>query len=287
MPELITQKHQVTVNYFEQSLHPSNLILKPIRMMLILGGTFQMGSPETEIDRFGSESPQHSVNVRSFFMSEYPIPQIHWWVVADTMPQIEIPLETYPSQFQRKGENALLDPVTNINWFEAIEFCQRLSRKSGRTYRLPTEAEWEYACRAGTTTPFHFGETITTDLANYDGTDDPEGRWSGSYGRGSKGIYRQETTPVGNFPPNAFGLYDMHGNVWEWCLDYGRDNYEGAPTDGTAWLSGRNQALRTVRGGSWYRSPAYCRSAIRLNFSPSYGYPDIGFRVVCEIPKTV
>jgi formylglycine-generating enzyme required for sulfatase activity len=190
MPELITQKSQVTVNYFEQSLHPSNLILKPMRMMLILGGTFQMGSPETEIDRFESESPQHSVNVRSFFMSEYPIPQIHWWVVAETMPQIEIPLEIYPSQFKRQGKNALLDPVTNVNWFEAIEFCQRLSRKSGRTYRLPTEAEWEYACRAGTTTPFHFGETITTDLANYDGTDDPEGRWSGSYGRGSKEIYR-------------------------------------------------------------------------------------------------
>ncbi|WP_373541454.1 formylglycine-generating enzyme family protein [Chamaesiphon sp.] len=256
-------------------------------MVLIRGGNFDMGSLATEIDRFESESPQHSVNVRSFFMSEYPIAQIHWWVVVGNLPQIEIPLEPYPSYFKRPGENALLDPVTNINWFEAREFCQRLSRKSGRTYRLPTEAEWEYACRAGTTTPFHFGETITTDLANYRGTDDEELKRSGSYGRGSKGIYRQETTPVVNFPPNAFGLYDMHGNVWEWCQDHWYDNYEGAPIDGSPWLSDDSNHRRVVRGGAWIAIPRNCRSATRDSSIPTNHHDLIGFRVVCEIPTTV
>jgi formylglycine-generating enzyme required for sulfatase activity len=286
MPELITQKRKSTVNYFDQSLHPSNLIINPMKMVLILGGSFDMGSPKTEIDRFDCESPQHEVTVPSFFMSEFLIVQGSWSVVAETIPQVDIPLKRNPSELTLNGENRTIHPVTNINWFEAVEFCQRLSLHSGRTYRLPTEAEWEYACRAGTTTPFYFGETITTDLANYAGIDSQDLEWSGSYGLGSKGIYREQTTPVGVFPPNAFGLYDMHGNAWEWCLDHLHNNYEGAPTDGSAWLSpAHKNASRVLRGGAWYGYPRNCRSATRYDDSPLNHYSTYSFRVVCEIPQ--
>ncbi|MGC8715225.1 MAG: formylglycine-generating enzyme family protein, partial [Leptodesmis sp.] len=173
------------------------------------------------------------------------------------------PLDPDLSSF--KGENR---PVEKVCWYGAIEFCDRLSQYTGRPYRLPSEAEWEYACRAGTTTPFHFGETITTDLANYCGEDRKEYGWSGSYGRGPKGIYRQETTTVGSFGvANAFGLFDMHGNVWEWCLDHWHENYKGAPTDGSAWVKGGNSDLRLLRGGSWD--------------------DNIGFRVVCAAASTL
>jgi formylglycine-generating enzyme required for sulfatase activity len=175
--------------------------------------------------------------------------------------------------------------VEKISWLDAIEFCDRLSQLTGRLYRLPSEAEWEYACRAGTTTPFHFGETITTDLANYDGTDDPDGKWSGSYGIGTKGIYRQETTPVGSFGvANAFGLYDMHGNVWEWCMDHWHENYEGAPVDGSAWIgpSASEHASRLLRGGSWSNNPRSCRSAFRSRSNAVNWYDLDGFRVACS-----
>ncbi len=198
------------------------------------------------------------------------------------MPKIERELEHRPSHFS-KGTS---EPVESVSWWEAVEFCARLSRHSGRTYRLPSEAEWEYACRAGTTTPFHCGDTITTDLANYRGTDDEDLQWSGSYGSGPKGIYREKTTPVDAFLPNALGLYDIHGNVWEWCEDHWHDNYEGAPTDGRAWLSDDNNAARVMRGGSWYLNPRYCRSATRFYGTPGGHNDDIGFRVVCEMPRT-
>jgi formylglycine-generating enzyme required for sulfatase activity len=280
MAQLLIAKHSHKIHYFEEPLDRSNLVIKPMKMVLILGGTFDMGSPETEIDRFESESPQHSVNVRSFFMSEYPIVQAHWLTVAQ-MPQIDIKLEDAPAYF--KGTDR---PVENISWFEAVEFCERLSKHSGRRYRLPTEAEWEYACRAGSTTPFHCGETITTDLANYRGTDYQDPNWSGVYGRGTKGIYREQTTPVDAFLPNAFGLYDLHGNVWEWCQDHWHHNYEGAPTDGSAWLSDDKNANRSLRGGSWGDFPRYCRSATRDDLTPDYRTYRLGFRVVCEIPRT-
>jgi formylglycine-generating enzyme required for sulfatase activity len=283
MAQLSVRKHAQKIHYFAEPFHKSpNFIVKPINMVLILGGTFQMGSPKTEIDRFENESPQHSVTVPSFFMSEYPIATAHWLTVAQ-MPQIEIELEYAPSHF-KKGTDI---PVESINWFEAVEFCARLSRHSGRIYRLPTEAEWEYACRAGSTTPFHFGETITTDLANYCGIDGEDLNWSGSYNKGTKGIYRQKTMPVNTFPPNAFGLYDMHGNVWEWCLDHWHDNYQDAPIDGSAWISGNNDARRVVRGGSWDADPRNCRSASRYDFTPDFRFDYIGFRVVCEIPRTL
>jgi formylglycine-generating enzyme required for sulfatase activity len=282
MPQQSISRHSQKIHYFAQPLHPSsNFLVKPINMVLILGGTFQMGSPETEIDRSNSESPQHQVTVPSFFMSEYPIAAPHWQVVAELMPRVDIDLNPSPSYFKGNGNC----PVESVNWFEAVEFCNRLSRHSGRTYRLPTEAEWEYACRAGTTTPFHCGETISTDLANYRGTDDKNLGLSGGYGKGSTGIYRQETTPVGTFPPNAFGLYDMHGNLWEWCLDHWHDNYDGAPTDGSAWVDRRHD-INIVRGGSWYDDPRNCRSATRGSYYPVNRIDYIGFRVICEIPRT-
>jgi formylglycine-generating enzyme required for sulfatase activity len=159
------------------------------------------------------------------------------------------------------------------------EFCLRLSIHTKRTYRLPSEAEWEYTCRAGTTTPFHFGETISTDLANYNGTD----KNYGAYGRGVLGKYQGKTTPVGSFGvANDFGLYDMHGNVREWCLDHWHENYEGAPTDGSAWINpkAKEDDFRTLRGGSWIYNPRRCRSASRLRNSACVRHGYYGFRIV-------
>jgi formylglycine-generating enzyme required for sulfatase activity len=171
-----------------------------------------------------------------------------------------------------------------VSWDEAVEFCQRLSKQTGREYRLPSEAEWEYACRARTTTPFHFGETITTDLANYRGTDwDYQGKtYPGNYGQGPKGEFRQKTTEVGSFKiANTFGLYDMHGNVWDWCLDHWHESYEGAPTDGSAWTTGGDDSLRVLRGGSWGDIPRNCRSACRDGYARGSQNFYLGFRLVC------
>ncbi|MGB3137071.1 MAG: formylglycine-generating enzyme family protein, partial [Nodosilinea sp.] len=228
------------------------------------------------------EGPQHEVTLSQFFMSKYPITQAQWRAVA-VLPQVERELKADPSRF--KGD---LRPVEQVSWYDAVEFCDRLTILTNRQYRLPTEAEWEYTCRAGTTTPFHFGETITTDLANYRGTDDEELKWSGSYGDGPKGEYRKETTPVEDFGfANAFGLSDMHGNVLEWCQDHWHDSYEGAPTDGSAWIEGGNSDRRILRGGSWANFPRNCRSAYRSDFEPGYDLNFIGFRVCCSAPRAL
>ena len=162
-----------------------------------------------------------------------------------------------------------------ISWNHAVEFCQRLSQKTGHKYRLASEAEWEYAARAGTTTPFHFGATITSDLANYNArfiyTTQPRGR------------FRNRTITVGSFPPNAFGLYDMHGNVWEWCQDTWHSNYSGAPTDGSPWISNNNTQSRVIRGGSWSSDAISCRSGFREPHPTTHGYRTLGFRIVREI----
>jgi formylglycine-generating enzyme required for sulfatase activity len=250
----------------------------PIRMMQIPAGTFQMGSPENELERLPREGPQHEVTVSEFFMSKYPITQAQWRVVA-TMPQVNRELSPDPSNF--KGDKR---PVEKVSWYDAVEFCDRLTIYTDFQYRLPTEAEWEYACRAGTTTPFHFGETITTDIANYNGTSEKYG----AYGPGPKGEYREETTPVDQFEgANAFGLHDMHGNVWEWCEDIWHKNYEGAPTDGSAWVEGENSNRRILRGGSWLSDPWACRSAYRDDDGPGYRIIDFGFRVVCAAPRAL
>jgi formylglycine-generating enzyme required for sulfatase activity len=241
-----------------------------LEMAAIPGGTFIMGSPKEEENSMDSERPQHEVTIEPFFMGKYQVTQEQWRFVAQ-LPQVNRDLEQDPSRF--KGDNR---PVEQVSWEDAVEFCDRLSQYTGRTYRLPSEAEWEYACRAGTTTPFHFGETITTDLANYDG--------NSTYGNGVKGVYRKETTEVGSFGvANNFGLYDMHGNVWEWCQDNWHSNYEGAPTDGNAWLDNEESSDRKLlRGGSWFYNPDYCRSAYRSSSNLGHYNNDIGFRVVCS-----
>jgi formylglycine-generating enzyme required for sulfatase activity len=248
-----------------------------LEMVAIPGGTFMMGAPENEKDSFDYERPQHQVTVQPFFMGRYPVTQAQWRAVA-ALPQVNKELDPNPSRF--KGDDR---PVEQISWYDALEFCARLNFRinftAGRDYRLPSEAEWEYACRAGTTTPFYFGETITTDLANY--------RRNSTYGNGPRGEYRKETTTVGSFPPNAFGFYDMHGNVWEWCGDTWHDNYQGAPKDGSAWINDNDD--RIVRGGSWFRNPESGRSAARDSLDRAVhvdlGYA-VGFRVVCAFGRT-
>ena len=248
-----------------------------LEMMLVPGGTFIMGSPPEELGHQEDESPQHSVTVQPFFIGKYQVTQAQWRFVAH-LPQVNKELNPDPSNFKGDGSTSLTNhrPVEQVSWEDAVEFCDRLSQYTGRTYRLPSEAEWEYACRAGTTTPFHFGETITTDLANYDG--------DYAYGQGPKGVDRGETTAVGSFGvANNFGLYDMHGNVYEWCQDHWHNNYEGAPTDGSAWLSNKKDSnRRLLRGGSWGSNPEACRSAYRNDLNLDYNYNNVGFRVVCS-----
>lgn len=271
MSNLTLQKQQKTVQYFTESLDSKT----GLDMMLIPGGSFSMGSSLEEPDRLEREGPQHTVTVPTFFMGRYSVTQAQWSIVAGSK-KVKIKLKASPSYFKGKRDH----PVESVTWHEAEEFCLRLSDKTGRTYRLPSEAEWEYACRAGTTTPFHFGETLSTDLANYNGISAP-------YGRGPIGIYRGTTTSVGSLGgPNAFGLYDMHGNVREWCLDHWHSSYEGAPTDGSAWHSENDSYSRVRRGGSWSSDPGGCRSASRLSLTPDYRSDIIGFRVVCDSPRT-
>ncbi|MEA5582908.1 formylglycine-generating enzyme family protein [Nodularia harveyana UHCC-0300] len=273
--EIIKQETK-TAQYFTESL-PSNVTLE---MVSIPGDKFLMGSPKDEAESSDRERPQHEVTVSPFFMGKYPITQAQWRAVA-ALPQVNRELKPDPSKF--KGEQR---PVERVSWYDAVEFCQRLTAHTKKQYSLPSEAEWEYACRAGTTSPFHFGETITSELANYDATS--------IYGKGVKGTYREETTPVGSFKvANNFGLYDMHGNVWEWCLDDWHDNYEGAPTDGSAWFNdndnlSQKQGSAVLRGGSWFNNPTICRSASRLNYlraGRDFIIDFLGFRVVCAVGR--
>lgn len=228
-----------------------------IQMVRVPGGTFQMGSPTSEQGRRDPEWPQHQVTVPDFYMSKYEITQAQWKAV----------MGTDPSYF--KGDDL---PVEQVSWEEAKEFCRKLSKKGGKTYRLPTEAEWEYACRANTTTPFAFGASLSSEQANFNG-DYP-------YGGAAKGANRGKTVRVGSFKPNGFGLYDMHGNVWEWCEDVWHENYKDAPSNGAAWLSGGNPGARVLRGGSWYDYGNGCRAAFRGWNAPGDRLIYNGFRVV-------
>ena len=241
-----------------------------LEMVQILAGNFLMGSPSGEQERSDTEGPQHQVMFdQSFYLGRYPITQAQWrW--AAKLPPVTQTLSTPPQE--SKGSNY---PVVCVSWRDAQEFCHRLSRELSQNFRLPSEAEWEYACRAGTTTPFSFGEILTPMLANYHG--------HYVYGGGPTGAYRGETTEVGQFPANSWGLHDMHGNVLEWCEDRRHLHYYGAPTDGTAW-GGRHMKGSVLRGGSWLNIPARCRSAYRYAYSRGGRGNNIGFRVVCSVP---
>jgi formylglycine-generating enzyme required for sulfatase activity len=235
---------------FNQNENLGNGVI--LEMVAIPGGKFLMGSPEGEgNDR---EKPQHQVTIQPFYMGKYPVTQAQWERVS-RLPEMKIDLRSKPSHF--KGANL---PVENVSWHDAQEFCARISKATGKLYRLPSEAEWEYACRANTTTPYYFGDTITTDLVNH----------NNKYG---------QTTDVGNFPPNAFGLYDMHGNVWEWCEDSWHKNYMSAPNNGNA-LTSQSDNKRMLRGGQWYLNPSYCRSASRSYNNGDRRNKDNGFRLV-------
>jgi len=271
--EVVVKRYRQQAEYFIEDLENG----VQLEMVAIPGGKFIMGAPKDELESGDDERPQHQVTVPGFFMGKYPVTQAQWRVVS-VFPQVNRKLKLEPSRF--KGDNR---PVERVSWYDAVEFCDRLSRYTKREYRLPSEAEWEYGCRGGTKTPFHFGETITTEVANYDG--------NYIYGKGVKGEYREETTEVGKFGVgNEYGLYDMHGNIWEWCLDDWHDNYEGAPEDGRAWFNNENENLSqkegdaVLRGGSWFDVPRICRSASRyLDGWDRRDYFSIivGFRVVC------
>ncbi|NET48884.1 MAG: formylglycine-generating enzyme family protein [Merismopedia sp. SIO2A8] len=252
----------------------------PLEMVWVSTGTFEMGEERGA----PSERPQHTVTVPACFMGRYPVTQAQWQAVA-SLPSIDRTLD--PSPATTGGSN---HPVENIEWVDMEEFCQRLSHHSGRLYRLPSEAEWEYACRAGTTTPFYFGATISEDVVHCSETARYNSQTNTMLIRFNGGGLA-EVGSTGYV--NAFGLCDMHGNIWELCTDYWHHNYNGAPTDGSAWLSNAPYPAldRVRRGGIWKQDPSDCRSARRVQDSPASrlyrGVPDvmlhIGFRIVCEV----
>jgi formylglycine-generating enzyme required for sulfatase activity len=256
-------RRKLIAQYFTEDLDGVAL-----ELVKVPSGTFEMGSPNSEAQRANHERPQHSVTAPEFFMGRFEVTREQWWHVAN-MSRVKIDLKEDPSNFK----DSLKQPVERVSWEEAAEFCERLKKKTGKPYRLPSEAEWEYAARAGTTTPFAFGPTITPKIVNYDG--------NYPYGSAPKGGYQQKTVEGGSLGvANAFGLYDMHGNVWEWCEDVWHDGYKGAPGDGSAWLSAGDSSLRVLRGGSWFNVGGLCRSASRLRYGACARDLDYGFRVV-------
>jgi eukaryotic-like serine/threonine-protein kinase len=243
-----------------------------LTMIKIPAGKFMMGSPDSEKERKSNESPRHEVGVPEFYMGQTLVTKAQWQAI----------MGNDPAYFQGNGKLPVDKlPVESINWLEAMNFCEKLSQKTGRKYSLPSESQWEYACRARTTTPFAFGETITQAVVNYHG--------NYPYGDAPKAGYRERTTPVGSFPPNLFGLYDMHGNLWEWCLDEWVDSYEGAPSDGSARgdINSRSpDKSRLLRGGSWNLNARVCRAAFRNYYAASFRRSDFGLRVVWVPPRT-
>ncbi|MGB6299982.1 MAG: SUMF1/EgtB/PvdO family nonheme iron enzyme [Rivularia sp. (in: cyanobacteria)] len=273
----IIQRQQHLARYFVEDL--GNGI--ELEMAYIPGGTFLMGAPEAEKEHYVNNTwertqPQHQVTLQPFYMGKFTVTQAQWEVVTN-LPRIAENFQKIDRSYF-KGDNQPVDRIFSSN---AVDFCASLSKITGKQYRLPSEAEWEYACRAGTTTPFHYGETITTELANYNGR-------CLTYASEPRGEQRHEITPVGQFPPNAFGLYDMHGNLREWCQDSWHENYIGAPTDGSAWIdNNRNKNKkyyrRVFRGGTWCDNPRCCSSASRSRETGLPHYTFMGLRLACDI----
>jgi formylglycine-generating enzyme required for sulfatase activity len=225
-----------------------------MKFVLVPAGTFTMGSPNSEKGRGDDEYLRKLTFSKGLYMGIHPVTQEQWQAI----------MGANPSHFQ--GENNL--PVEQVSWSDCQAFCKKLGAREKKLYRLPTEAEWEYACRAGTTTAFHFGATISTEQANYNG--------NFIFGLGKKGIHREKTTPVGTFPANAWGLYDMHGNVWQWCQDWHGGYSRTELTDPQGPKSGKN---RVLRGGSWGSHPIFCRCANRNFADPESRTEYYGVRI--------
>ena len=237
-------------------------------MVVIPAGSFMMGSPTSEKLRFRSEGPQHRVTIPgAFALGKYEVTFAEWDACVRAGGCSHRP--------EDKGWGRGNRPVMNVSWDDAKQYVRWLARKTGRDYRLPSEAEWEYAARAGTTTVFHFGDRISPSQANYDG--------NYSYNGGAKGRYRERTVAVGSFPANAFGLHDVHGNVWEWVEDCYHSSYEGAPRDGSAWTTGEC-SRRVLRGGSWFSKPRDLRAAYRTDCGTGIRGCGYGFRAAKTLP---
>jgi formylglycine-generating enzyme required for sulfatase activity len=235
-----------------------------INLILIPGGEYDMGTSVR------SQSPIHLVKIAPFLISQYPITKAQWQEVA-SWSTVNLSLKKQPV---RKG--SIDSPVVKISWNDAVEFCDRLSIKTGSIYRLPTESEWEYTCRATTNTDFSLGQTITSKYVNYDATI--------TYRSEPRSVYRERPNTINEFTyPNRFGVFDMHGNVWEWCADHWHDNYHGAPMDNLSWES-LGESRRVIRGGSWRNEPALCTSTYRqASNEESQSSNNIGFRIVREL----
>jgi formylglycine-generating enzyme required for sulfatase activity len=267
----INQQQRHTAKFFPELLTDDGIgNAEKLEMVAIASGQFEMGASRNEVSqeavKTDYEFPRHRVQLPSFYMSKHPITQSQWAVVAD-LPKVKRDLDPSPAHF-RGGDL----PVESVSWLDAVEFCDRLTAKTGRKYQLPSEAQWEYACRAGTYTPFNTGETITSEMADYVGTY--------TYNAEVAGEYRKSTTPVGKFSHNAFGLQDMHGNVWEWSADSWHSDYRGSPTNGEARINTYQSGMRTVRGGGWLDNPSKIRSASRSGYLETELNRTIGFRVV-------
>jgi formylglycine-generating enzyme required for sulfatase activity len=234
-----------------------------LELVRIPAGSFVMGSPDTEADRDASEGPAHPVTIsHDFFLGRYEVTQAQWMAVMGANQS------RYPDDPRR--------PAEQVSWGDCQKFCAELTRRTGRTVRLPTEAEWEYAARANTTTPFNVGSTLSSTQANFNG--------EAPYGDAASGTYLNITTAVGSYKPNGFGLYDTIGNVCEWCQDTFHPSYEGAPTDGSAWMSGaENPDLHVFRGGAYNNDGSNCRSAVRFAGPSDMRAPTLGFRLAADV----
>ncbi len=230
-------------------------------VVFIPAGEFEMGSPASELKRDKDEG-QHRVKLtKPFYIGKFEVTQLQYRVI----------MNENNSKF---GGDKL--PIENVNWYEAGRFLKKLSDKTGMKFRLPTEAEWEYACRAGTTSAFNTGTTLDSDFANYDARK--------AYADGLIGAYLDRTVEVGSYPPDAFGLCDMHGNVWEWCNDiYDKDYYKITSLNDPKGPQEEAGKDRVIRGGAWNEKAYKCRSADRNHRGPKANQPIIGFRVVLEI----